>query len=82
MIIFSVKRPQKLENPPSGERVVLATLPMFHAFGLCVYTTGALNPLWKYVLLPRFTEEDFLRCIQVRNNTIPHDLLVKLTTFN
>lgn len=64
-VYFSIKRPQRLEDPPSGERVALGTLPMFHAYGLCVYVTGALNPSWKFVLIPRFVEEDFLRCIQV-----------------
>lgn len=65
MTVFS-SRLQRLEAPASGERVVLGNLPMFHAFGMCVFITTQLgHQQSKMVLLPRFVEEDFLRCIEV-----------------
>lgn len=51
--------------PVSGERIVLGNLPIFHAFGICVFITTSLGRPSKFVLLQRFVEEDFLRCIQV-----------------
>lgn len=61
-LFCSVKGPQCLR---AGEKVALGNLPMFHAFGLSVYITEALNPFTKFVLMHRFSEEDFYRCVQV-----------------
>lgn len=62
---FFSARLQNLETPASGERIVFGNLPMFHAFGMCVFITTLLGQSAKIVLLPRFVEEDFLRCIEV-----------------
>lgn len=67
-IYSSIKRPRRSELPPSGERVVLGNLPMFHAYGMSAYVTELLNPLSKVVLIPRFVEEEFLNIIQVSNS--------------
>lgn len=74
LIFSSSQRLQHLETPTSGERIVLGNLPMFHAFGMCVFITTLLGPAAKIVLLPRFVEEDFLRCIMV---TAMHKSFVK-----
>lgn len=54
--------------PPSGDPVILGNLPLFHAYGLNIYLIISLaraTNIYKIVLIPRFVEEDFLRCIQV-----------------
>lgn len=61
-------RLQKDEIPPSGKPVILGNLPLFHAYGMNLYLITCLarsTEIHKIILLPRFVEEDFLRCIQV-----------------
>lgn len=48
-----------------SERIILGNLPMFHAFGMCVFLTSILEGSTKIVLIPRFTEQTFLSSIQV-----------------
>lgn len=57
------------EIPASGDQIILGNLPMFHAFGMVLYTIICLSyrtKIAKIVLLPRFIEREFLNCIQVR----------------
>lgn len=60
-------RPQKLEIPERGVRTILGQLPMYHAFGMCVFLTTALWVSSKFVIIPRFTEESFLSTIEVNS---------------
>lgn len=51
-------------NVGTGEKVVLGLLPLFHAFGASVLICGMAASLGKIVMLPKFEENSFLRCIQ------------------
>lgn len=57
-------RSAELEKPPSGERIVMGNLPMFHAYGMNVFIGSAIVRE-KIVLLRRFVEDDFLRYIHM-----------------
>lgn len=61
-------RSKRLERPDGGEDIVMGNLPMFHAFGMNVLF-GSTVQREKLVLLPRFVEDDFLRCIQTHRIT-------------
>ncbi|KAG5683270.1 hypothetical protein PVAND_012560 [Polypedilum vanderplanki] len=50
--------------PKNEEKVCLALLPWFHAFGITVLTGVISGALAKIVLLPKFEEALFLSCIE------------------
>lgn len=64
MRFFRIRK-QTHERSATGERIILGNLPIYHAFGICVFLTCALEGESKIVLLPRFTEESYLSSIQV-----------------
>ncbi|XP_031635467.1 4-coumarate--CoA ligase 1-like [Contarinia nasturtii] len=60
-------RLQSLETPASGESIILGNIPMFHSFGMVTYIIRFLargTYIIKTILMSRFTEEEFLGCIQ------------------
>lgn len=62
-ISYRKLRPHQLEIPESGGLITMGQLPMFHAFGMNVFIASIVQQD-KMILLRRFVEEDFLRCIE------------------
>ncbi|XP_042490736.1 4-coumarate--CoA ligase-like 6 [Macadamia integrifolia] len=50
-------------NYPASENVYLATLPLFHVYGLSLLATGLLSLGTKVVVMRKFSEDEMVRAI-------------------
>ena len=72
-IISFSNRPRKIEDDVAPVPIVTGILPWFHAFGMNLLFIKALRASC-VVYLPKYQEEQFLHCIEVRACIVTYEL--------